>query len=202
MSLNFKELAEERESRRQAQDGDVEERASRLGRNQPTVRMNSNSDNRQTNTARNQSNRSSASTRSGFPASAKDETFTDALRIALCPSLTIRSFSFIIVCFNIKMFLVSLLIEKMSTADFLAPSSVALDRLGQKDCFKIKEEYQVWRLITPVFLHANFMHLFSNSLSTFMLGSGVEASLKFKRTMLLYFVSGFGGVLFSSVCQP
>jgi rhomboid protease GluP len=113
-----------------------------------------------------------------------------------------KSFTLMIVVVDVIVFIVSLLMAKMSTTDFLAPSPDVLDKLGQKDSIKMQKYFQVWRFITPVFLHASFMHIFMNSISTLMIGSGIEASLKFKRTMILYFVSGFGGILFSCVVNP
>jgi len=54
----------------------------------------------------------------------------------------------------------------------------------------------------PMVLHANFMHLLMNALSTLVIGSGLEASIGFWRIAALYFVSGVGGILFSCVFNP
>jgi rhomboid protease GluP len=90
----------------------------------------------------------------------------------------------------------------MVNTEFLAPNPHALDKLGWKDARKIKKRNQVWRFITPVFLHASFMHLVLNLLSTLVIGSGLENGLGFWKLTSLYFISGFGGILFSCVFNP
>merc|ERR1719240_2356785 len=65
------------------------------------------------------------------------------------------------------MYLISLWLNKIVNTEFLAPNPKALDTLGWKDARKIKKRGQVWRFITPVFLHASFTHLCLNLLSSF-----------------------------------
>lgn len=130
---------------------------------------------------------------------AREESFTKALSIALCPQLKTKSFTFGIVVIDFIIFIISLSLNPMSNTEFLAPNSISLDTLGEKDNAKIKNHFQVWRWITPILLHANFMHIFMNSLGTVIMGSGIEAYLGFKQMFVLYFVSGFGGNVFSSV---
>ena len=54
----------------------------------------------------------------------------------------------------------------------------------------------------PVFLHANFMHILLNSFSTFIIGSSLEKNLGAMKIASIYFLSGFGGILFSCVFNP
>lgn len=55
-----------------------------------------------------------------------------------------------------------------------------------------------WTLLTSMFLHANFFHLFVNMLSLFYLGSFLEILLGKKRYFWLYIFSGlFAGLFFS-----
>jgi membrane associated rhomboid family serine protease len=44
----------------------------------------------------------------------------------------------------------------------LGPPGQVLDQLGAKDTPRIAYSYQLWRLITPIFLHAGFVHLLTN----------------------------------------
>jgi membrane associated rhomboid family serine protease len=44
----------------------------------------------------------------------------------------------------------------------LGPPGRVLDQLGAKDTPRIAYSYQLWRLITPIFLHAGFVHLLTN----------------------------------------
>ena len=103
---------------------------------------------------------------------------------------------------DVIMFIISLWLYKMVNTEFLAPNPRALDQLGWKDARKIKKRNQFWRFITPVFLHASFVHLCLNLLSTFVIGSGLENGLGFWRIFSLYFFSAFGGNLFSCVFNP
>lgn len=59
---------------------------------------------------------------------------------------------------------------------------------------------ELWRFVTPMFLHANFAHLCSNLLSQLVMGSMLEGNgLGFKRFACFYLLSGVGGILFSSL---
>lgn len=100
------------------------------------------------------------------------------------------------------MYIISLWLYRIVNTEFLAPNPRALDTLGWKDARKIKKRNQVYRFITPVFLHASFVHLTLNILSTLVIGSGLENGLGCWKLGTLYFVSSFGGVLFSCVFNP
>ena len=58
---------------------------------------------------------------------------------------------------------------------------------------------QIWRLITPVFLHGNILHLFSNMYALYVLGRNNEMLNGHLRFGLLYFLSAFGGNVLSFV---
>lgn len=100
------------------------------------------------------------------------------------------------------MYIISLWLYRIVNTEFLAPNPRALDTLGWKDARKIKKRNQVYRFVTPVFLHASFVHLTLNILSTVIIGSGLENGLGCWKLGTLYFVSSFGGVLFSCVFNP
>lgn len=100
------------------------------------------------------------------------------------------------------MYIISLWLYRIVNTEFLAPNPRALDTLGWKDARKIKKRNQIYRFVTPVFLHASFVHLTLNILSTVIIGSGLENGLGCWKLGTLYFVSSFGGVLFSCVFNP
>ncbi|MFX1575385.1 MAG: rhomboid family intramembrane serine protease [Promethearchaeota archaeon] len=65
-------------------------------------------------------------------------------------------------------------------------------------------DYEYWRLITSIFLHANIIHLFSNMIALLLFGATVEnnpyvSKLEF---ILIYFISGLIGNLFSLFLLP
>jgi len=54
-----------------------------------------------------------------------------------------------------------------------------------------------WTLLTSMFMHANFTHLFVNMISLFFIGSFIERLIGRKRFFWLYMISGiFAGLLF------
>ena len=56
---------------------------------------------------------------------------------------------------------------------------------------------QVWRLITPVFLHSSIPHLAFNMYALYIIGRNLERFYGPGRFLLLYFLSAFGGNVLS-----
>ncbi len=56
---------------------------------------------------------------------------------------------------------------------------------------------ELWRLITPVFLHASILHIGFNMYALLVIGSEVERFFGRRRFLLLYFLAGFAGNVFS-----
>jgi rhomboid protease GluP len=56
---------------------------------------------------------------------------------------------------------------------------------------------ELWRFITPVFLHLSFTHIFFNMYALFSIGSFVERQFGHNRFLLLYFLGAFAGNVFS-----
>ena len=66
---------------------------------------------------------------------------------------------------------------------------------------------QVWRLITPVFLHDSnlpygLLHIGFNMYALFLYGRGLEARFGHWRFTLLYFLSAYAGNVFSFLLTP
>jgi membrane associated rhomboid family serine protease len=55
--------------------------------------------------------------------------------------------------------------------------------------------FQPWQLITHLFMHGGFMHLFSNMLALWMFGSVLENRWGPKRFLQFYFICGIGAAL-------
>ncbi|MFW9971041.1 MAG: rhomboid family intramembrane serine protease [Candidatus Odinarchaeota archaeon] len=66
------------------------------------------------------------------------------------------------------------------------------------------ENFEVWRLITSIFVHANLMHLFSNMIALLLFGATVEINKNISKIqyLIIYFFSGFIGNLFSLLLLP
>ena len=59
-----------------------------------------------------------------------------------------------------------------------------------KDPRKIVLHYQLWRVVTPIFLHVGFSHMAMNLISQLIFGSLLEGMVGFFHTFAVYFASG------------
>lgn len=82
---------------------------------------------------------------------------------------------------------------------FLAPNTTTLWYFGEKDPYAMRYQYQIWRFLTPVFLHAGLAHLLTNCFSQLIFGSMIESMIGFWKTAGIYFASAVGGNLFSAL---
>eukprot|EP00347_Sterkiella_histriomuscorum_P024315 403331557 len=136
-----------------------------------------------------------------FQKSARDEKFTETIHNVMCPFLTVRQFIFVISIVQCGVYIASVAYKGISNNGLLAPQSEALFDFGQKYPYYMRYQYQVWRFIMPIFLHADFVHLTSNIFSQFVFGSYLESTIGFFNFTILYFLSGIGGILFSSLAS-
>ena len=60
-------------------------------------------------------------------------------------------------------------------------------------------EGQYWRLFTPMLLHGSILHLGFNMYALYIFGPGLERYYKHGRFLLLFFLGGFAGNVFSFV---
>ena len=87
----------------------------------------------------------------------------------------------------------------MFLAQALSQSVLGFDLvvlLGAKDNIAIATG-QVWRFLTPMFIHAGYFHLLINLYSLYAIGPVVERFFGPWRTLVLYLLSGTAGVLLS-----
>ena len=61
---------------------------------------------------------------------------------------------------------------------------------------------EVWRLITPVFLHGSIYHIGFNMYALFSIGRGLESRYGHLRFAALYFLAAFSGNVLSFVLTP
>ncbi|MDW8325235.1 MAG: rhomboid family intramembrane serine protease [Anaerolineales bacterium] len=61
---------------------------------------------------------------------------------------------------------------------------------------------QLWRLVTPIFLHGSLLHFFFNAYALYVLGSEMEAAYGAVRFLLLFFFAGITGVVASMLFSP
>jgi len=61
---------------------------------------------------------------------------------------------------------------------------------------------EIWRLVTPVFLHGSILHIGFNMYALFLFGRGIEGRFGHLRFLVLYFLSAFAGNVLSFVLTP
>lgn len=61
---------------------------------------------------------------------------------------------------------------------------------------------EYWRLVTPIFIHVNLLHLFVNGYSIYVIGPQIETPFGYLRFLLIYLLSGIAGVVLSFALSP
>ena len=115
------------------------------------------------------------------------------------------SASFIISVVDIIMLIVELFIGGFENPKYnwtLGPTSDAMIKLGCKDAYRIKYNYELWRLFTPIFLHGGFIHLIMNLSMQLRLGMMIERRWNTLRWLIVYFASGIIANCYSIMCYP
>lgn len=51
----------------------------------------------------------------------------------------------------------------------------------------------------PMFLHASFLHIFSNTIFALIFGTMLESVVKQLKMLIIWLIGGMGGILFSSL---
>lgn len=119
----------------------------------------------------------------------------------LCPKLELKSALFVISVIQIIIYIIELSYGGLGQSSFLAATPDTLEKFGQKDAYKMRYDFQLWRFFCPMFLHLNFTHISCNVLAQLMIGSGLESDIGSLKFTALYLLSGFGGILFSALCS-
>lgn len=90
-------------------------------------------------------------------------------------------------------------IEPFNVNPMLGPQLYALDLWGAKNAAKIRYQMEWWRLFTPMFLHAGWLHLLSNLLMQLRLSIFLEVIWGRTAWLLIYILSGCYGSLTSCI---
>src|SRR5213592_945060 len=103
-------------------------------------------------------------------------------------------FTYIFLAVNIGIFLL------MSLAGGTT-NEATLMAFGVKSNAEINQG-QIWRLVTPIFIHIGLLHLFFNSYALWIVGPQVEKLYGSTRFVILYVVTGVAGVFGSYFYHP
>jgi membrane associated rhomboid family serine protease len=65
----------------------------------------------------------------------------------------------------------------------------------------IKNDFAIWQLVTYMFLHGSFFHLFWNMFALWMFGGEIERQLGSSKFLQYYILTGMGGGLFQLIAN-
>ena len=108
-------------------------------------------------------------------------------------------FTMIFIGINVGMFVL------MGLAGGFGLTSVdpeVLRSFGAKQNTLITEQHQYWRLITSIFIHIGFIHLFLNNYALWIIGQEIEQIYGSARFVVLYLATGIVGSLGSYLFYP
>lgn len=130
----------------------------------------------------------------------REESFWDMVHLTFCPTFKFMSFLFIVSVVNLICYTVSLTLDGIDTqGQFLSLKlGNILDKFGMRPT-KIINDYQLWRLITPIFLHLNLSHIVMNSFTLVFWGSMVEYFIEWKKCAIIYLFAGICGNMISAI---
>jgi membrane associated rhomboid family serine protease len=133
----------------------------------------------------------------------RDETCWDMLKFACCPNFKWHSFIAIMTILDVMVYIFTLALGGLELGgQLLTPQCWVLLDMGNKYPYAMKYQYEIWRFVTPVFLHAYFLHILMNMCSQLIIGNMMERMVGEKLVILIYFLSAVAGNLFSSVVEP
>ncbi len=132
----------------------------------------------------------------------------DELSERIFPWHKLISFTTLICIVDVVMFITSLIVgATMFDGAFVkgnrmgGPSPWTLRYMGGKWQPWIVEG-QVWRFITPIFLHSGLLHLVSNIFFQLRFGWVLEARWGIPRVVVIYLIAGIGSCAMSCFCNP
>lgn len=98
---------------------------------------------------------------------------------------------------NIAVYLITLLFGGLVASDYY--NNMLIDIFGLH--FFLADDFHVYQLLTYMFMHGGFAHLFFNMFALWMFGCVMERVLGPKRYLTLYFLCGIGAGLFQELAQ-
>jgi rhomboid protease GluP len=107
-------------------------------------------------------------------------------------------FTIIFLIANLFVFLLMWAASGMSYSTLLGlfPEGVLLS-FGAKTNYLIGFEHEYWRLVTPVFIHGNLLHVLMNMYGLWILGPWVEKLYGSAKFVVFWIASGIAGVIAS-----
>ena len=140
-----------------------------------------------------------------FKGDPREQSVINFLNETLCPTFSFISFTFIVIVINIIAFIVSLCINGLSsdnTSSFLPVNWKTFEDISLYGYDLRVNPQHVYRWFVHDFLHSSFEHLFSNTFALLIIGTLLEYFVGTLKYILIYFLSGLLGSLFSVLVEP
>lgn len=94
---------------------------------------------------------------------------------------------------NIFVYLLQFITTRQTSAlEFVTPVTDVLSLVS----YAVVKNFQIWRIVSYMFVHADFWHLAINMWGLYLFGSMIEQRIGGLNFAKLYFISGFVGALF------
>ena len=97
----------------------------------------------------------------------------------------------VLIAINVIWFIILALKGDVNSASYMAS-------MGASYGPYVFERFQIWRLITSMFMHFGLMHLMGNMIYLFLAGLSLERVIGHWKYLALYFLAGFGASLIST----
>src|SRR5262249_27296274 len=68
--------------------------------------------------------------------------------------------------------------------------------------YAVTQRYLIWQLVTYIFLHGGFFHIFFNIFRLYMFGSGLEATWGTREFTKFFFICGIGAAILTVIVSP
>lgn len=92
--------------------------------------------------------------------------------------------------------------EPISVNPMIGPSAETLLRLGAKDSYLIVHDSQIWRLASPMVLHAGLIHYILNMFALWYVGKAIELIHGHFQAIVQFVVPAIGGTILSAIFLP
>ncbi|KAL3794372.1 hypothetical protein HJC23_012909 [Cyclotella cryptica] len=92
--------------------------------------------------------------------------------------------------------------EPITVNPMIGPSAETLLRLGAKDSYSIVHDNEIWRLASPMVLHAGLIHYILNMFALWYVGKAVELIHGHFQAIVQFVVPAIGGTILSAIFLP